>query len=205
MRMRLVLLLAAFPLLGAAAPAPASSPGPAKDPVATVRAAERQVRLAFQSGGKRADLERVGATFVAWDEVTRRSLPGRFEKLSPADRAAIEKAQRALVEETWFSGLLRPDPLFALAVLGSSTAGTDTEVKTVLQSAGRQARVEFQLVRGKDGRFRVIDLAVNGVSALGGYREQFPQLLDLGGVPHLLETLAIQRRALVEMRVPRNP
>ncbi len=198
----LALLLAATP---AASAKGAARPIAQADPVATVREAERQVRAAFRAGGKRAELERIGAATIDYEELARRSVGPRWAKLSPADRSAIVKSLRALVEETWLSGLLRPDPLFAFAVLGKQVTGTEAEVKTRVQSGGRQAPVDFRLVRGKDGRFRVIDVTVNGVSALGGYREQFPQLLDLGGVPLLLETLAIQRRALVEMRTPRRP
>lgn len=200
------LLLAALLVAGTSAVKPAApAPGPAKDPVGTVRAAERQVRLAFQKGGKRADLERVGGTFIAWDELARRSLPGRFEKLSAADRAAFGKALRGLVEETWLSGLFRPDPLYAFAVFGTTTRGGEAEVKTRVRSGERQAPVDLRLSRGKDGRWRIHDGSVNGVSLLSGYQEQFPWFLDQGGMPLLLSTIAAQRRVLVELGTARRP
>jgi ABC-type transporter MlaC component len=200
-----LLLAAVLAATTAAKPAAAPAPGPAKDPVGTVRAAERQVRLAFQKGGKRADLERVGATFIAWDELARRSLPGRFEKLSASDRAAYEKALRGLVEETWLSGLFRPDPLYAFAVFGTTTKGGDAEVKTRVRSGERQAPVDLRLSRGKDGRFRIHDWSVNGVSMLSVYQEQFPWFLDQGGMTMLLTTIAAQRRVLAAMGTSRRP
>lgn len=191
----LALLLAAAPV--APAPLPA---GPSKDPVATVRAAERQVRLAFQQGGGRSDLLQVGASFVAWDELARRSLPGRWEKLPPADRAAFSKALRALTEETWLSGLLRPDPLYAFAVFGSDVQGGDAEVRTRFQSGGAQAAIALRLFRGKDRLWRVADLSRDGASIQGGYAGELPGILEQKGMAGLLATLEARRQALVRMR-----
>ncbi|HET8734318.1 MAG TPA: ABC transporter substrate-binding protein, partial [Anaeromyxobacteraceae bacterium] len=119
---------------------------------------------------------------------------------SPADRAAVTKSLRALVEETYLSGMLRPDPLFALAFLGSQTKGGEAEVTVVVQSGASQGRIALRLLRGKDRRWRIFDATVNGVAVLAGYAEQFAQLLDPGGLPRLLESLEAQRKALVRMR-----
>ncbi|HET8723032.1 MAG TPA: ABC transporter substrate-binding protein [Anaeromyxobacteraceae bacterium] len=204
----LALLLAAVPPAAAGATpaplAPAAPPGPAKDPVSTVRAAERQVRLAFQQGGKRTDLLQVGAAFVAWDELARRSLPGRWEKLPAADLAAFSNALRTLTEETWLSGLLRPDPLYAFAVFGSDVQGSDAEVRTRFQSGGTQAAVALRLFRGKDRLWRIVDLSRDGVSIQGGYAQELPGILDQKGIPGLLATLEARRQTLVRMR-PGNP
>lgn len=197
-----LLLAAAPPAAAGATPVPA---GPASDPVTTVRVAERQVRLALLSNAPRPDFERIGATFVDHDEVARRSLGPRWASLKPADRAAFSNALRGLTEETWLSGLLRPDPLYAFAVFGTSATGGEAEVKTRVQSAGKQSPVDFRLVRGKDGRWRIFDWSVNGVSVVAGYREQFPRVLDEGGMPTLLASVAAQRRALVELRAPKRP
>ncbi len=193
----LALLLAASPTrAGGAARASCAS----TDPVTTVREAEKQVRAAFRAGGKRAELERIGAACIDYEELTRRSLGSRWAGLSPADRSAIVKSLRALVEETYFSGLFRPDPVFAFAVLGKKVTGTEASVKVLLQSGGQQAPADVRLVRGKDRRWRAFDATVNGVAVLSGYQEMFPPLLDMGGVPMLLATLAAQRAALAGMR-----
>ena len=188
-------------VLSATNATPSPAPGPAKDPVATVRAAEHQVRIAFQQGGRRADLERVGAAFFDYEELARRSIgSSRWIALPKPDRAAFVQALRALVEETWLSGLLRPDPLYAFAVTGHAVQGGEAEVRTRVQSGGNQAPAEFRLVRGKDDRWRIYDLSANGVSVLAGYREQLPPTLDLGGIQALLASLRAQRAALAGMR-----
>jgi ABC-type transporter MlaC component len=192
-------ILLAF--LVSAAPVPTSRPGPATDPVVTVREAEKQVRAAFRAGGRRADLERVGAAFFDYEELGRRSIgSARWIALPQADRTAFVQALRALVEETWLSGLLRPDPLYAFAVTGKTVEGAEAVVRALVQSGGSQAPVELRLFRGKDGRWRIYDLSANGVSILAGYREQLPPTLDLGGIQGLLASLRAQRAALAGMR-----
>lgn len=200
----------ALPATGAAAPASAATAArapsiAATDPVGTVRAAERQIRAAFKAGGKRADLEKVAAGCIDYEELARRSVGPRWAGLPAADRLAVVKAQRALFEETYLSGLFRPDPHFAFAVLGSKVTGTEADVKVVIQSGGRQAPADLRLFRGRDGRFRIFDATVNGVAVLAGYQEQFGQLLDLGGVPKLVSTLEAQRKALAQMRARPAP
>ncbi len=195
------LFLAAVPVTApGAAPASASRPIPQTDPVATVREAERQLRAAFRANAGRPELERISGAAVDHDELARRSVGARWAGLSPADRAAVTRALRALVEETYLSGLLRPDPLFALAVLGSQAKGAEAEVTLVVQSGASQGRIALRLLRGKDRRWRIFDATVNGVAILAGYAEQFAQLLDQGGLPRLLESLEAQRKALVRMR-----
>ena len=204
----LALLLAvalALPATGAAAPPPTPAAARAGAiastvPVGTLREAEKAVRASFKTGGKRADLERIAAACVDYEDVARRSAGARWAGFSPADRAAVTKALRALVEETYMSGLFKPDPLFAFAVLGHAVDGGEATVRAIAQSGGRQAPAEFRLVRGKDKRWRIVDVTVNNVAIVAGYREQFQQLLDLGGVPKLVGTLEAQRKALVQMR-----
>jgi ABC-type transporter MlaC component len=194
-----VLLLVAILALPSVAGA-AAGPVPQTDPVATVREAERQVRAVFTAGGGRAGLERVSASAVDWEELTRRSSGPRWPSFSPADRAAVTKGLRALVEETYLARLVRPDPLFALAVVGNAANGPESRVTVVVQSGASQGRIELRLLRGKDRRYRIFDATVNGVAVLAGYQERFAQLLDAGGLPRLLESLEAQRKALVRMR-----
>jgi ABC-type transporter MlaC component len=45
------------------------------------------------------------------------------------------------------------------------------------------------LRRSADGRWRVVDVSVDGAGLLGSYRAQFARLIERGGVGHLLERL----------------
>ena len=144
----------------------------------------------------RPEFARIGADFADYEELARRSLGKHWAAQKPADQKALVKALRALLEETYLPRLSRADPMYAFAVEKWSQAGDEAEVRVRTQSNGQQAQLTFRLKQGKNRRWRVFDVTVGGLAMLEGYQEQFPQLLEIGGMPRLLQTLESERKVL---------
>ena len=190
-------------LLTLASPPPAATPG--ADPPSTIREAERRVRSALMAKASRPEFARIGADFADYDELARRSLGKHWAAQKQADRKALVKALRALLEETWLPRIGGADPLYAFAVEKVTRSGDEAEVRVRTQSGGQQAVTVFRLKQGKDRRWRIFDVTVGGLAVLEGYQEQFPQLLEIGGMPKLLQTLEAERKALQQKNAKPPP
>jgi phospholipid transport system substrate-binding protein len=189
-------LLLALALAGAPAAAP-PPPGPAE----TLKAADRALRGALAAGQDGARLGDAVAPFLDYEELARRSLGKRWAAQRPADRAALVQALRALLEATYLTGL-RFDPKATFAVATTRRTGEVAEVKGSAASDGEVVPLELRLRRGADGRWRIFDATVAGLAIVEGYQEQFPQLLDLGGMPRLLRQLEAETRAKLGAPAP---
>ncbi len=203
----MTLALAALLAGLASAPLPPPSAPPAapaaSDPVGTIREAEHRFRAALEAGADREALARLAAEYVDYEEVARRSLGSLWGRQPLSDRRALVAALRALLEETYLAGL-RPragagagaSASAAIDVALARRAGREAEVRVVAGAGADRVPVVLALARGKDGRWRIHDAVVAGIAILEGYQQQFPQLLELGGMKRLLATLDEERRAL---------
>jgi ABC-type transporter MlaC component len=192
-------------LLALLAAAPDAGPAPVeRDPVATIRDAERALRTALEAGAGREALSRISVEFLDYQELARRSLGKSWSRQKPADQAALVKAVRALLEETWLPRL-QPGAAYALEVRLERLSGSDAEVRAATTTGTRKLPLAFRLRRGPDRRWRVYDATVGGLAMLEGYQEQFPQLLQLGGMKKLLATLEEERAAQVASRGRKVP
>jgi ABC-type transporter MlaC component len=163
------------------------------------------VRAALAAGAPRPEFARIGNRFADFEELARRSLGTHWAAQKPADQQKLVKALRALIEETYLPRLLGADPMYAFAVERATRAGDEAEVVVRTQAKGRQAQLAFRLKQGRDGRLRVFNVTVGGLAILEGYQEQFPQLLGIGGMPKLLQTLEAERKALAERNAKPPP
>ncbi len=194
-------LLLAVPVVPAGPHATASAAprgGPA-DPVATLRQGEARLRAALSAGEAGPRLGPLVAEYVDYQELARRSLGRHWARQQPADRAALVKALRALLEATYLPRL-RPGGEASTAVTLARQAGADAELRVTVTSGQAQVPLELRMARGRDGRWRVSDATVAGLAILEGYQEQFPQLLALGGMKRLLAQLEAERQAQARPR-----
>jgi phospholipid transport system substrate-binding protein len=174
-------------------PAATAAPRPA-DPVTTLRQGEARLRDALAAGQTGQRLGPLLAEYVDYEELARRSLGRHWASQKPADRAALIQALRSLLEATYLPRL-QPGGDASTVVTLRRQAGADAELALVATSAEKQVPLELRMLRGKDGRWRVYDATVAGLAILEGYQEQFPQLLELGGMKRLLAQLDAERKA----------
>jgi ABC-type transporter MlaC component len=113
-------------------------------------------------------------------------------------------ALRALLEATYLARL-QPGASGRTDVKVVRQQGGDAGLHVVASSGDQQVPIDLRLERGKDGRWRVYDATVAGLALLEGYQEQFPQLLELGGMKRLLAQLETERQAELARRAPAPP
>jgi phospholipid transport system substrate-binding protein len=192
---------AAGPAAGPVAkPAAKAAPRPA-DPVTTLRQGEARLRDALAAGETGQRLGPLLAEYVDYEELARRSLGRHWASQKPADRAALVQALRALLEATYLPRL-QPGGDASTVVTLRRQAGADAELALVATTGEKQVPLELRMLRGKDGRWRVYDATVAGLAILEGYQEQFPQLLELGGMKRLLAQLETERKAELAKGAP---
>jgi phospholipid transport system substrate-binding protein len=143
---------------------------------------------------------------VDYEAVARRSTGRAWRRLTPAERAGIVAGLRALLEERFLPRLAGGEPPTLTARL-VRLRGDDARVRVLAAAGARSVPLELDLVRDGRGGWRVRDAVVSGLAVLEGYREQFPQLLELGGVARLLEQVETERRepAAQHAAAPRAP
>jgi phospholipid transport system substrate-binding protein len=184
-----------------AAPAAKPKPKAPADPVATVREAERRLLETLDEGKGSAALGAVAAEYVDYEDLAKRSLGRHWAAQTKADRAALVAALRALLEASYLTRL-QPGAPVRTEVSVVRRQGADAELHLAVSSGERQVPIDLRLQRGPDGRWRVYDATVAGLALLEGYQEQFPQLIELGGMKRLLAQLEQERQEQLRRGAP---
>jgi ABC-type transporter MlaC component len=165
-----------------------------------VREAEARLREALQDGASQAALGALAAEYVDYQDLARRSLGPHWARQKKADQAALVAALRALLEATYLARLQPGGAAGHTEITVVRRQGPDVELHLVAASGERRVPLDLRLQRGQDGRWRVYDATVAGLALLEGYQEQFPQLLELGGMKRLLAQLETERQAQLKPR-----
>jgi phospholipid transport system substrate-binding protein len=124
-----------------------------------------------------------------FQEAARRALGRHWAALTVEDRARFVRLFVDLIDRAY---LRRVDGWDGgrLAVVDDTTEGDGATVRATLSGTdGSAVPVVCGLRRSADGRWRVVDVSVDGAGLLGSYRAQFARLIERGGVGHLLERL----------------
>lgn len=102
-----------------------------------------------------------------------------YQYMDPAQRAAFEKT----VEEMFMAAMVRQIAGFGyekvryLRPRGNPRRGQITLSLMAYSKTGQPTRISFRMYRGSDG-WKVYDVASNGQSAVGYYRQYFAQKLQ---------------------------
>jgi phospholipid transport system substrate-binding protein len=179
-------------LAGACAPADAGAPterlrefftrinGVLSDPATDGRPLERleQIRRIVRD---LADMRAAAADALA----------GAWDSRTPAERDEFvalfgEMLERAYVAR--FAGAVRGSGQIVPVYVDETVTGADAAVLTRLRSGGGELSVEYRMT-SRDGRWRVTDVALDGVSTVANYRAQFRRLAAGGGHATLVHHL----------------
>ncbi len=87
-----------------------------------------------------------------------------------------------------------------LPLRGSTEGKNRVQVATLIKQKGKNpVRIEYRLLKTSDG-WKVYDIIIEGVSLMQGYRSQFNQDLQQGGVSHVLQKLKQHNRSSAQSR-----
>lgn len=185
---RALALLVTVSLVALAEPALAGEPGRYLQIQIDRVQAVLQDRTQPPDARRRAVRAIVDETFD-FQEAARRTLGRHWAALTVEDRARFVRLFVNLIDRAY---LRRVDGWDGgrLAVVDDTVEGDGATVRSTLTGTdGSTMPVTCGLRRGADGRWRVVDVSVDGASLLGSYRAQFARLIERGGVEHLLERL----------------
>jgi phospholipid transport system substrate-binding protein len=119
-----------------------------------------------------------------------------WETRTPAERDEFAGLFADMLERAYvarFAGAVRGNGRLAPVYTGEVLGDGEAMVATRLRSGGGELSVDYRMVM-RDGRWRVRDVVLDGVSTVANYRAQFRRLAGVGGhaslVRHLRAKLA---------------
>ncbi len=184
-------------------PVPAATPG---EPIQVIhRAADRvidvlqdpRLRTPARAGERRESLRRAVEPVFDFDAMARHALGLHWRGRTDAERRHFTTLFRRLVERTYFRRLEGYDGE-RVVYRGASMDGAYATVRTEIATRrGTNVPVDYELAR-HDGRWRVQDVLIEGVSLVENYREQFDAIIDESSYPALVAR--IEAKVDVEAR-----
>jgi phospholipid transport system substrate-binding protein len=136
-------------------------------------------------------IRRISGRLFDWPEMARRALGGSWADRSPSERAAFTALFSRLAERAYLRPLDQLDRSRVarepIRFFGERVTGDRATVQAALASP-RDVPLEFRLYR-RDGRWRVYDVAVEGVSAVDNYGAQFRRVMARGSYAALAERM----------------
>lgn len=191
-RTSLAVALAVLPL------GPIAHAGPVSDQFKTDLT--KVLKVIEESEGKPTDARRTAIRSAAepvfdWREMAARSLATHWQARSEAERVEFVRLFTDLIERAYITKVERysGEPV---KFLGEKVDGTLAVVQTrFITSKGQEVPMDYRLI-SRDGRWRVYDVVVEGVSLIGNYRTQFDRVIRTSSYPELVKRLKDKETAV---------
>jgi phospholipid transport system substrate-binding protein len=147
-------------------------------------------------GGERAEqIRQIVREMFDFDEISRRALSRYWEAISREQQVEFVTLFRDLLERAYLTQIeaARGEKI---AFLGESMEGGAATVRSkVVTRQGTEIPLDYRL-HVRDGRWRIYDVVVQGVSFISSYRSQFERVIRAESYGGLRERL--QQRAATE-------
>ena len=124
-----------------------------------------------------------------WDQLSRRTLGRNWKKFSPEQKKEFTHLFSRLLEGIYADRLLAYTDEKVVFEKETELKKGKVEVASHIRLAdGKKIPLNYRMVE-KDGKWRVYDVVIEGVSMVKNYRGQFRELLSKGSPADLIETL----------------
>ncbi|MBI1845546.1 MAG: ABC transporter substrate-binding protein [Candidatus Rokubacteria bacterium] len=144
-------------------------------------------------GEARAELRRVSTDLFDFNEMSRRALPRQWPRLGAGERKEFVDLFTDLLARAYL-GRIEGYAGERIAYLGETIDGSFAAVRSRITSRrNTETGLEYRL-HLVDGRWRVYDVVVDGVSLVATYRDQFTRVMQAASWGGLLD--ALRRRQL---------
>jgi phospholipid transport system substrate-binding protein len=122
------------------------------------------------------------------NESSRRALGAHWDARTAAERARFVRLFTDLIDQAYISRISLDGESIALD--GETVTGPEAVVKgRALSKSGGATPVQFFLVQGAEGRWRVYDVSFEGMSLVGSYRAQFNKIIRASSFDELVNRL----------------
>jgi phospholipid transport system substrate-binding protein len=138
---------------------------------------------------RRKRIENIALERFDFDTMSRLVLGRNWKSLSVPQQEEFRREFRTLLSESYGRRIDRYEQE-KVAILGERTEERgDVTVQTkIIGGQANDLQVDYRL-RQKDGRWRVIDVVVEGASLVSNYRSQFAEVMSQGGAETLLKRM----------------
>jgi len=165
---------------------------PAMGPRETVESTLTRVVSVFQDADlnaeRRAEVRRIAHQLFDFAEMSRRTLSRHWATRSTSEQAEFVALFTELLERSYLNRLEG----FAsekIAFVGEVVDGTYATVKSKVLTPRRSETLLDYRLHVRDGRWRVYDVLIDGVSFVSTYRSQFDRVITAESYDKLVEKL----------------
>ena len=149
---------------------------------------ERAGANGIDVGKRREAIRRVAAPVFDWREMTSRTLGQHWQARSEAERTEFVQIFSDLVNRAYITQLERYSGE-AIRYISERIEGDLGGVSTrFVTKQGREIPVDYRVI-SRDGRWRVYDVVVQGVSLVSNYRSQFDKVIRSSSYPELVKRI----------------
>ena len=136
---------------------------------------------------RRDEIRQIAAEMFDFEEISRRALSSHWASLTPTERAEFVRLFTETLERMYL-GRLEDYSGERFVWVGETVDGEFAAVRSKVVFKRGDTPLEYRL-RLRDDRWRVYDLAVEGMSLVGMYRSQFDRIIRMESFDGLLERL----------------
>lgn len=193
-------------LVATALVAAVAGPVDAGEPTETLkRRVDRVVVLLASPGDHRAELRAIAEEIFDFEEMAQRALGPHWSARTPEERREFVPLFVDVLERAYL-GRLESGRGGTVLYGGDSVDGDGATVRTRIVTPQRtEIPVEYRM-RRNDGRWRVYDVLVEGISLVSNYRSQFNSVIRSSSYDALVERLRSKEPdAAASPRGPRRP
>jgi phospholipid transport system substrate-binding protein len=122
------------------------------------------------------EIKRIVREMFDFDEISRRALSRYWQALTPEEQGEFVMLFRDLLERSYMAQI-EASGGERIAFVGESIGGDSATVRSkVVTRQGTEIPLDYRL-HVRDGRWRIHDVVVRGISLISSYRAQFDRVI----------------------------
>jgi len=182
------------------------------EPMATIKAPvdtvililnDPQYKMTGTKSAQRDEIWKVVKPMFDFDEIAKRAVARNWGDFSDAEKIAFTDVFAQFLGNTYIDKIQGEYHNEQIVYLGQDFySDTYAEVKTQIVRETLKIPVNYRMLKGGDGQWKVYDIIVEGVSLVKNYRTQFASILSKDKPAQLIqrlnEKLAEQNKRLAE-------
>jgi phospholipid transport system substrate-binding protein len=143
---------------------------------------------------RRAELKSAISAIFDYGEMTKRAMGAHWRGLADSDKKEITGLFETLLESS-YSNKIESYNNEKIVYLRENVDGNYAEVKSKVITAKDEFSVDYRLL-DENGRWRVYDVVIEGVSLVSNYRSQFNRIINEKGYAELVKKLQAKSKEI---------
>jgi len=149
----------------------------------------------------RAEIRKAAASLFDFDEMARRTLTRHWAGRSPEEQAEFVKLFTDLLERSYI-GRIESWSGEKIIYTTEVVDGAFASVRSKIITRRAEVAIEYRLLQ-RDGRWRVYDVLMDGVSFVSTFRSAFDRILQQSSWAGLMDKM--RKRAILDTSLDRAP